>query len=174
MRRFRDTEYWKWIRTAIEILLIAAAVCLLVYAYTSAGFAGAESLYWEAYVICMPGDEVNIRIKPSRSSESLGRYECGEMILLDGKKRNGFLHCVNLGLEMDNGWIRGYRAYVSDDREKWGEPVASGEFTSEQGGDEIRVEFAKPAKGRYLKLECLGEWRGRAYCAIAELSALVE
>ena len=55
-----------------------------------------------------------------------------------------------------------------------GELVASGEFTSEQGGDEIRVEFAKPANGRYLKLECLGEWRGRAYCAIAELSALVE
>ena len=55
-----------------------------------------------------------------------------------------------------------------------GEPVASGEFSSEQGGDEMRIEFSKPAKGRYLKLECLGEWRGRAYCAIAELSALVE
>ena len=38
----------------------------------------------------------------------------------------------------------------------------------------MRIEFSKPAKGRYLKLECLGEWRGRAYCAIAELSALVE
>ena len=76
--------------------------------------------------------------------------------------------------QMDNGWIRGYSAYVSDDPEKWGEPVASGEFSSEQGGDEMRIEFSKPAKGRYLKLECLGEWRGRAYCAIAELSALVE
>lgn len=91
-----------------------------------------------------------------------------------GKSRElaGFAYLARR--QMDNGWIRGYRAYVSDDPEKWGEPVASGEFSSEQGGDEMRIEFSKPAKGRYLKLECLGEWRGRAYCAIAELSALVE
>ena len=89
-----------------------------------------------------------------------------------GRELAGFAYLARR--QMDNGWIRGYRAYVSDDPEKWGEPVASGEFSSEQGGDEMRIEFSKPAKGRYLKLECLGEWRGRAYCAIAELSALVE
>ena len=75
--------------------------------------------------------------------------------------------------QMKNGWIRGYRAYVSDDPSNWGEPVVAGEFPSEQS-EEITVVFPKTAKGRYFRLEALGEWSGRAYCAIAELSALTD
>ena len=75
--------------------------------------------------------------------------------------------------QMENGWIRGYRAFVSDDPTNWGEPVVTGEFPSEQG-EEIVISFPKTKAGRYLRLECLDEWRGRAYCSIAELSALTE
>ena len=145
MRKLRDSEMWKWVRTALEIALIALIIWGIVCLYSSLGFA--ESEYTEAYVLCE--DYVNIRIKPTKKSESIGRFECGEKIWLDGKKRNGYLHCVDLSLESDTGWIHsGFvvydepqrmnqsavivskgrlaaRKYVNGKRTRWLKPLAS-------------------------------------------------
>ena len=111
MRRFRDTEAWKLIRTALEILLIAAIIYGIVQAYTALGFADAKADAFgdvtEAYVLCV--DYVNVRPFPNRKGEPLGRFESGWKIFLDGKRKNGFLHIIDTGLESD-GWI--YAGYV--------------------------------------------------------------
>jgi len=150
-KRFRDTEAWKWIRLLLEIVVMAAMIWGAIRLYTSFGFASAygDEYYEEAYVLCVPNDVVNVRRKPSRSSEVIGRFETGEKIWLDGKRKSGYLHCVNVSLEEDSGWIHsGYvvydrpeyvgqnavivskgrlaaRKYVGGKRTRWLQPLAS-------------------------------------------------
>ena len=75
---------WKIIRVIIEIIIIAALVAGCVRIYTGLGFANADELYEEGYVLCV--DYVNIRRSPSRKSPVIGSYECGETLHLDGKR----------------------------------------------------------------------------------------
>lgn len=108
-KRFRDTELWKWIRTLLQlagfILIIIAMI--LVWGWLESA---ARSETTEAYVLC--DSYVNIRKSPSRQSDVIGRFECGEHLTLDGKSRNGFLHCIDLALESSEGWIHsGYVVY---------------------------------------------------------------
>ena len=155
MKRFRDTELWKYLRTALEIALIALAVLAIIYAFRSLGIseAFAEDVYpgneYEtAYVICMPGDNVNVRPFPSTAHERSGYLEPGEMVYMDGKKKNGFVHCVGTHTESGEGWVfKGYlvpdppermnqkavitsngrlaaRKYINGKRKKWLKPQA--------------------------------------------------
>ena len=109
--RFRDTEAWKYIRTALEILLIAALVWGCVCAWNAFGFSEALADEWddvtEAYILCV--DYVNVRQFPNRKGDPLGRLESGDRIWLDGKRKNGFLHIIDTGME-DSGWV--YAGYV--------------------------------------------------------------
>lgn len=145
-KRFRDTDLWKLLRTLLQIV----GFVLLFFALTLVfdflrSTVHAETT--EAYVLC--DSYVNIRKSPSRQSDVIGRFECGEQLTLDGKSKNGFLHCVDLGLEEDEGWIHsGYVVYdkpivtnesativskgrlaarnrVNGDRLRWLKPLAS-------------------------------------------------
>ena len=113
-KRFRDTELWKWIRTLFQmagvVLFIIAMV--LVWGWFESI---AKSETTEAYVLC--DSYVNVRKSPSRQSDVIGRFECRECLTLDGKSKNGFLHCVDLGLEEDEGWI--HSGYVVYDEPIW-------------------------------------------------------
>lgn len=65
-----------------------------------------------AYVICTNGDYVNIRQFPNRKGDPIGRFETGDTVLLDGRQKNGYLHCIDLSLEASEGWInKGYVVY---------------------------------------------------------------
>ena len=64
------------------------------------------------YLVCVPHDYVKIRSKPYTHSEVFGRFEPGEIVYLDGKRRGEFLHCVGLRLEDTEGWI--HRGYIVD------------------------------------------------------------
>ena len=101
--------------TAIEVALIAVAILLFVTACNSVGMAeGHEEEYDVAYVICAKGDRVNIRRFPNTHGEADGFLEPGDVVYLDGKKKNGFMHCVGLGTEAGEGWVhKGY--LVSDE-----------------------------------------------------------
>ena len=121
MKQFRDTEAWKWIRLLIELLLIAAAVWGIIELSASLGLsiAHAEDSYpgdepAVAYVICMPGDFVNIRPYPSTRHSRSGFLEPGEEIYLDGRQKNGFLHIVNAHTESGEGWV--HKGYVVNDK----------------------------------------------------------
>lgn len=85
------------------VLKVIALILLVVLAFTVDYLlkpaVNAEEV---AYVFC--ADYVNVRQFPSKKGEEIGRFETGDVVHLDGKKRNGFLHCVDTGLESD-GWI---------------------------------------------------------------------
>ena len=66
-----------------------------------------------------------------------------------------------------NGRVKGYKVYVSDDGEHWGDPVAQGDLP-----DTIQpalVMFKEPVNGRYLKFVALSEQGNGPWTSIAEL-----
>ena len=107
-RRYYTMEFGKK-----QIFVIIAAIVLFMAAFIGEWMlthADAEGM--TAWVICQPGDWVNVRTKASTRCDSLGRKEAGDMVVLDGKEKNGFAHVVNLALESDDGWIHtGYLVY---------------------------------------------------------------
>lgn len=118
-KRFLDTELWKYIRTAIELLLIAAFILAAIAFCNWIGSACAEE--WDeykaecdiAYVICAKDGHVNVRPLPGKKQEPSGLLEPGRMIYLDGKQRNGYCHVVGLFSEDGEGWI--YKGYLVSD-----------------------------------------------------------
>ena len=129
----------------IIVYVMALAICFIAL---TANCEPAEE-YTEAYIICMPDDVVNVRSSPSTRSSPIGYREPGDIVLLDGKTKKGFYHCVHLALEDDEGWIhKGYvvfdepilikqnativskgrlaaRKYVGGKRTRWLKPLAS-------------------------------------------------
>lgn len=177
MKRFRDTELWKYLRTAIEILLIAAVIYGAVQLYLSLGLSEAQADDYDditvGYVLC--DDYVNVRQFPNRKGEPLGRYETGTKVYLDGKQKNGFLHIIDTGLELCEGWInKGYIVYdepinvnqsatiiskgrlaarncVSGKRTRWLKPMASVKVY--YWSDEWCVTNCGYVQSQYLELE---------------------
>ena len=111
-KRFTETEAWSWIRTAIEILVLVGIIYGIVMGYMALGFseASAEEQYEIRYVICK--DYVNARETPNKKQEPIGRLETGDIVYTDGIKRNGYLHCVYLDFECDEGWV--FAGYLSE------------------------------------------------------------
>lgn len=112
MRNYKDSLWWKVIRTVLEVLLIAA----LIYGFFSviSGISAAENV--KAYILCMPGDYVNAREKPSRKSQVSGYLDPCDEIVLDGETKNGFAHIASPSFETD-GWV--YLGYVSLEKPVW-------------------------------------------------------
>ncbi len=71
--------------------------------------------------------------------------------------------------DVDNGTIKDYEFYVSDDGKDFGQPVSKGTF--ESGKEKKTVTFAaKPC--RFIKLKALSEINGAAWTSIAELNVI--
>lgn len=142
-KRFRDTEAWKWIRTALEILLIAAILYGAIYIYTSFGFGEAKAEDIQ-YVMCM--DYVNVRYSPNKKQEPIGRLETGDAVMTDGKTKNGYVHCVNLDFEYSEGWVHaGF--LVDDPPETIGQNatiVSKGRLAARKYVDGKRTRWLKP------------------------------
>lgn len=173
-KRFRDTDLCKIIIVLIEIALMVGFVWLCVDVWNNF-FSSASADSVVGYVLCKDGDYVNIREKPSRKSESIGMYEVGFEVELDGKKKNGYLHCVNLPLEMSDGWIHaGYvvydepeylnenativskgrlaaRKYVNGKRTRWLKPLATVKVY--YWSDEWCITNCGYVQSQYLELE---------------------
>lgn len=110
-KNFLETEAWSWIKTFLELLLFGILITLAVLGLQSVGLAEEwdehEEEFELAWVVCMPNDYVNIRSKPSSHGLFTGYLEPGDMVYLDGKRRNEFYHCVGLSTEAGEGWVHG-------------------------------------------------------------------
>ncbi len=71
----------------------------------------------------------------------------------------------------DNGHVKNYEVYVSDDGQTWNTPVAKGSINREANVETIQL--AKPVTARYLKFVILSEQHGRAIASVAELEVEV-
>lgn len=72
----------------------------------------------------------------------------------------------------DTGNLKEYEIYISEDGQNWGEPVVKGIFDDDT--TQKRVEFAKPVKGRYVRLKALSAQDGRDYATGAEFEVIAE
>ena len=96
-------------KTAVLLLLvIAAAAAGLMMG--NASCRAAEGSFVTCYVLCKPGDYVNVRRTPSTKGTPVGSLEAGDWFETDGESKNGFLRVYGIG-EYGEGWI--YCGYVS-------------------------------------------------------------
>lgn len=102
---------YRWMKTIAEILAIAFLVWCSVFLATSHADAwepnpwDAEGSVTDAYIICQPGDYINVREKPGMKAEVIAMFDPGDRFWTDGKTRNGFLHVVNMAAEIAEGWV---------------------------------------------------------------------
>ena len=176
-KRFRDTEAWKWIRTLLEVLLIAAAIWAIVHACVSLGITEAMADEYDdcevRYVLC--ADFVYVRSTPNKKQEPLGRFEAGDMVYIDGRFKNGYAHVVNLSFEYCEGWVhKGFlvedppekvgrtativskgrlaaRKYVNGRRTRWLNPMAS--LKVYWWSDEWSLTDCGYVQSKYLELD---------------------
>ena len=66
-----------------------------------------------------------------------------------------------------NGWIKDYACYVSDDGQAWGEPVAQGTFTDDANLKTVTLREARRA--RFLRLVALSSFGPGPWASLAEL-----
>lgn len=72
----------------------------------------------------------------------------------------------------ENGTIKDFELYVSNNPKDFGSPVIQGTFAQRNAENSIRLDT--PAKGRYVKLRALSEVNGRPWTSIAEFRLLVD
>jgi len=70
----------------------------------------------------------------------------------------------------ENGRVRNYEIYFSNDGKTWGTPAAKGHFQSRTG--EQLAKLPKPLVARYMKFVALSEVRGNNFASVAELDVL--
>lgn len=146
MKNFFDSEAWKWIKVIIKLLLIAAIIYACITVYNDFGFARAdEALYTEAWVLCMPDNYVNMRMGPSRKSAECGWKSVGDRVYLDGKKKNGYLRCVDSFGEVE-GWIHaGYIVYDEPEQlVQYATIVSRGRLAARKCVGGTRTRWLKP------------------------------
>lgn len=145
---FRETDLCKVLVLLIELVIIVAFIWFVVYVYRSLGFADAiaDGETIEAYAICTPDDYVNVRSRPNKSGAEIGRLDPGDMVLLDGREKNGYLHCVDLSFEQSEGWV--FSGYIVYDKPKLMNAeytvVSNGKLTARKYVDGYRTGRLKP------------------------------
>ena len=124
-----------WGMFALGVFL-GVVITMIILMLTDAAYAD------EMTVICNPDSYVNIRETPKMSGTYAGRLELGDTVETDGKRKNGFLHVINVSNEAGEGWV--YAAYLTD-QELWIEETGATVIRSNvrlrktPGGEVIRM-----------------------------------
>ena len=96
-------------------------------------------------------------------------------IQIDLKKRMKFKGFSYLPRQdgSENGTIKEYEFYVSNDGKNWGNPVSKGSFDSlARAKMEQRILFNEPVKARYFRLVALSEINGGPWASAAEIGVI--
>jgi hypothetical protein len=72
--------------------------------------------------------------------------------------------------DMDNGHVKEYEVYLSNDGQEWGSPAAKGRIPRD-AGDQL-IQFRNPTSARYLKFVALSEQNNQPFASVAELEAV--
>ena len=145
---FFDTELWKWLRTLIQIIGIILAVLFILYMGRMLQWtlASAEAEENVAYAICVKDDVVNVRSSPKARGEWIGYLNPGDMVRMDGKKQNGYVHCIDMNTESGDGWV--FAGYLVDDKPELMDCpaviVSNGRLAARKYVDGKRTRWLKP------------------------------
>ena len=86
------------------------------------------------------------------------------------KTMRGFIYTPRL--DGENGNVKDYEIYVSQDGKEWGEPIHKATFPRDSKAQ--RVEFQKPVKARYIRFKALSSQNGHDYASGAEFGLIAE
>jgi len=84
-------------KTDIRTRVFALAVALMVTVTAGICLASGADQDIQCWVLCKPGDYVNLRMSASKSSTIVGYMECGDPFTTDGTTRNGFVKVLDAG-----------------------------------------------------------------------------
>jgi len=70
----------------------------------------------------------------------------------------------------ENGRIKNYELYISDNKTQWGTAVKTGEFANSSAPQTISFDAPKP--GRYFRLKTLSEVNNGAWSSVAEFTLI--
>ena len=104
----KHTNRARWI---LIFLLAAIAAAGIGWMIGNAVNAGAEDSLAKCWILCKPGDYVNVRRTPSKNAMPVGSLECGDWFLTDGRSADGWIRCYGIG-EYGEGWI--WCGYVAE------------------------------------------------------------
>ena len=99
-------------RQAKAIVILALALAMTVICVCAGStFAEEDDALATVYAFCdpRPGNWVSVRLKPTTSSQEIGRLECGDKFSTDGESLNGWIRCYGVG--ETSGWV--YSAFVA-------------------------------------------------------------
>lgn len=82
----------------------------------------------------------------------------------------GLIYTARIGNE--NGHVKDYELYASNDPQTWGDPVARGSFSNDHL--EETIQLAHTVRARYLKFVILSEQHGHPFGSVAELEAEID
>ncbi len=86
-------------------------------------------------------------------------------------KLQGIVYRARSGKDSQNGRVKGFEVFLSDDGKAWGnQPAASGDLKDHDGDQ--RIPLRQPTTARYLKFVAKSEMRGNAWAAVAELDVV--
>ena len=133
-----------WLEEVKRVLLILLGLlCALSFALD---IAYAEEAYGRIWILCDPESYVCIRSGPGKSADTFGGTTCGRSLETDGKRKNGFIHVINLASEMDSGWVSTMHV-VSEEPEAMKQTaivVSNGRLAARSGIDGKVRKWLKP------------------------------
>jgi hypothetical protein len=97
--------------SAKKVLFVIACLAAVIIGWTwgTASCKASEERLITCWVMCKPGDFINVRRTPSRSGEQVGRLDACDSFLTDAEAKNGWIRCYGIG-EYGEGYI--YCGYV--------------------------------------------------------------
>jgi hypothetical protein len=77
--------------------IISAVMIALAFIFGAPCVSAETEIEVPCWVLCQPGDHVNLRIDARRDSKSVGWLECGDEFETDGTSRNGWIRVLDAG-----------------------------------------------------------------------------
>ena len=91
--------------------IVFLALCVVIFAvvFNACTESFQDNGMVTVWVMCKPGDYINVRQTPSTKAMVVGRLDPCDSFQTDGVSSNGFIRCYGIG-EYGEGWI--YSGYV--------------------------------------------------------------
>ena len=92
----------------VAFIFIIALVVVVTVALTVSFCKGEDALV-KCWVMCKPGNYVNVRRVPSKTGMEVGYLDASDWFMTDAVSADGFIRCYDIG-EYGEGWV--YCGYV--------------------------------------------------------------
>lgn len=94
---FMYRPYYRPEKKKMHPISIALRIVLIVLVIASVVIFAARAEEQTRWVLCQPGNRVNLRIGPGKGYSSVGWLEIGDSFTTDGEKRNGWIRVLDRG-----------------------------------------------------------------------------